>query len=274
MLVQSLGLGRSLGGRHRNPLQYSCLENPRQRRIPDRGAWWATVHEVTKSWTWLKQPSIHACRYVGISPRGMPPTCISFTKEAEAWKVSGLSLVTKIMSWKMGTPSPGPRLHFSALSSKPWCLSTIRQQSIHHLIPTLWQVVGGWCRRDTHGPCLPGMKYGEEILSSDRHLENNVLCALIEFCRHYPWHMEVTALLAQCPQWLAGLRNGQRTLPAGYASKSLSWEPLRTKVIKLGRLCVQTFPGSSFFHLHFQFPDLSTLAASVLQEEWGLKTKK
>ena len=28
------------------PLQYSCLENPM-----DRGAWWATVHRVTKSWT-------------------------------------------------------------------------------------------------------------------------------------------------------------------------------------------------------------------------------
>ena len=31
-----------------NPLQYSCLENPM-----DRGAWWATVHRVTKSQTWL-----------------------------------------------------------------------------------------------------------------------------------------------------------------------------------------------------------------------------
>ena len=38
------GLGRSLGGRHGNPLQYSCLENPM-----DRGAWWATVHKDTKS---------------------------------------------------------------------------------------------------------------------------------------------------------------------------------------------------------------------------------
>ena len=37
------GLGRSLGGGHGNPLQYSCLENPR-----DRGAWWATVHGVAK----------------------------------------------------------------------------------------------------------------------------------------------------------------------------------------------------------------------------------
>ena len=31
-----------------NPLQYSCLENPM-----DRGAWWATVHGVAKSLTWL-----------------------------------------------------------------------------------------------------------------------------------------------------------------------------------------------------------------------------
>ena len=42
------GLGRSPGEGNGNPLQYSCLENPM-----DRGAWWATVHGVTKSWTRL-----------------------------------------------------------------------------------------------------------------------------------------------------------------------------------------------------------------------------
>ena len=31
-----------------NPLQYSCLKNPR-----DRGAWWAAVYGVTQSWTGL-----------------------------------------------------------------------------------------------------------------------------------------------------------------------------------------------------------------------------
>ena len=36
------------GGGSGNPLQYSWLENP-----SDGGAWWATVHGVTKSWTWL-----------------------------------------------------------------------------------------------------------------------------------------------------------------------------------------------------------------------------
>ena len=42
------GLGRSTGEGNGTPLQYSCLENSM-----DRGAWWATVHEVTKSWTRL-----------------------------------------------------------------------------------------------------------------------------------------------------------------------------------------------------------------------------
>ena len=49
------GLGKSPGGGHSNPLQYSCLENPMH-----RGAWWATVHSVAKSWTWLKWLSTHA----------------------------------------------------------------------------------------------------------------------------------------------------------------------------------------------------------------------
>ena len=44
---------RSPGGGHGNPLQYPCLENPK-----DRGAWWATVHGVAKTLTWL---SMHRC---------------------------------------------------------------------------------------------------------------------------------------------------------------------------------------------------------------------
>ena len=40
------GLGRSPGGGHGNPLQYSCLENPM-----DRGTWWTTAHRDAESWT-------------------------------------------------------------------------------------------------------------------------------------------------------------------------------------------------------------------------------
>ena len=42
------GLGRSPGEENDNPLQFSCLGNPM-----NRGAWWATVHGVMKSWAWL-----------------------------------------------------------------------------------------------------------------------------------------------------------------------------------------------------------------------------
>ena len=37
------GLEKSPGEGNGNPFQYCCLENPM-----DRGAWWATVHEVTR----------------------------------------------------------------------------------------------------------------------------------------------------------------------------------------------------------------------------------
>ena len=79
------GLGRSPGGGHGIPLQYSCLENPM-----DRGAWWATVHEVAQSQTRLSNftltfhfhalekemathSSILAWRILGIGePGGLP----------------------------------------------------------------------------------------------------------------------------------------------------------------------------------------------------------
>ena len=44
--MRDLDLGRSPGGGHGNPFQYSCLENPM-----DCGAWWAIVHTITKSRT-------------------------------------------------------------------------------------------------------------------------------------------------------------------------------------------------------------------------------
>ena len=51
------GLGRSPGEGKGYPLQYSCLENPM-----DGGAWWATVHRVTKGQTQLKQFNTHGKR--------------------------------------------------------------------------------------------------------------------------------------------------------------------------------------------------------------------
>ena len=49
------GSGRSPGGGHGNPLQYSSLENSM-----DRGTWQAIVHRIAKSWTQLKRLCMHA----------------------------------------------------------------------------------------------------------------------------------------------------------------------------------------------------------------------
>ena len=56
------GLGRSPGGGNGNPLQHSSLKNPM-----DRGAWWATVHEVARSQTQLSNwphTHTHTCKFL------------------------------------------------------------------------------------------------------------------------------------------------------------------------------------------------------------------
>ena len=44
--LKQLGMHACIGEGNGNPLQCSCLENPR-----DRGAWWAAIYGVTQSWT-------------------------------------------------------------------------------------------------------------------------------------------------------------------------------------------------------------------------------
>ena len=56
-LSSILASGRSPGGGHDNPLQYSCLE---KKKSMNRGAWWAIIYVVAKSQTWLsKRLSTH-----------------------------------------------------------------------------------------------------------------------------------------------------------------------------------------------------------------------
>ena len=63
--VQSIpGLGRSTGGQHGNPLQYSCLGN----RM-DRGAWWAIVYGVAKGQMWLRMHALLWRSFLTILPK-------------------------------------------------------------------------------------------------------------------------------------------------------------------------------------------------------------
>ena len=73
------GSGRFPGGENGNPLQYSCLGNSM-----DRGAWWATIPGVAKSWTWL---SMHARTTV------MLPN-----EQLQIWEANTLSISLLLMA--------------------------------------------------------------------------------------------------------------------------------------------------------------------------------
>ena len=75
------GWGRSPGGGHSNPLQYSCLENPM-----DRGASRATAHRAAKSWTQLKRLSAHG---PGIQPQNVCPALPRKCSQAKSWVLTG-----------------------------------------------------------------------------------------------------------------------------------------------------------------------------------------
>ena len=80
--------GRAFGEGHGNPLQYSCLENPR-----DRGAWWATVHgsqRVRCDWAFM-------CLIVLLSSLAASSRWCLYSAE-----VSDL--------WNCLSPSPSPSL--------------------------------------------------------------------------------------------------------------------------------------------------------------------
>ena len=80
--MQVWSLGRPSGGGHGNPLQYSCLENPR-----DRGAWQVSSHRVAKSQTQLKQLNTHTHTHTHTHT---PPLWI--------WVKSGVESMSKMPS--------------------------------------------------------------------------------------------------------------------------------------------------------------------------------
>ena len=96
----SPGWGRSPGGGYGNPLQYSCLENPM-----DRGAWWATVHRVVKSWTWLKWLSTAAlAARIGVSVQlNSYPSAFKKDWFEDPWGYKNLRLLNPLYKWHRGT---------------------------------------------------------------------------------------------------------------------------------------------------------------------------
>ena len=90
------GLGKSLRWGNGNSLQYSCLDNPM-----DRGAWWATVCGVTKSWTWLSDWTWAQGMEFFLPLAGM------FTRNWDRTKLANTGPMVESLSqwfWKWGMP--------------------------------------------------------------------------------------------------------------------------------------------------------------------------
>ena len=109
------GLGRSSGEGHGNPLQYSCLENPMDRR-----AWWATVCRVAKSQTQLNQ---HACILVYWYQFGsVTQSCLtlcdpmhcSLPGNSVHWILQARILEWVAMPFSRGSSQPRDRTHVSS----------------------------------------------------------------------------------------------------------------------------------------------------------------
>ena len=71
-----------IGEGNGNPLHSSCLDNP-----VDRGAWWAAVHRVAQSRTWLKWLSMHACIGEG-NGNPLQCSCLENPRDRGAWWVA------------------------------------------------------------------------------------------------------------------------------------------------------------------------------------------
>ena len=111
------GWGGFPGGGHGNPLQCSCLENPM-----DRGAWWATVHGVTNSWTRLSThaPSNHNRSPIRSYLQGPPSersrflSSLSQTPKKAPWMVSHTQCDTQ------GTAGENPAGTLLPPGTLPW----------------------------------------------------------------------------------------------------------------------------------------------------------
>ena len=146
------GSGGSPGRGPGKTLQYSCLENPL-----DRGAWWATVHGVTKSWPRLKRLSTHALFPSRLStPKTTAVYCCVYSPKACAGHaVSFQQMFVDLLMIKDGS---NVRKEKKEESEKVWVLRTEDSYS-------LWT--------------------GKEVVTAELFLQENVLLSLIRLLWHW-----------------------------------------------------------------------------------------
>ena len=109
------------------PLRYSCLEN-----LTNRGAWWATVHRVAKSWTRLKQ--LCSITHVNESPR---------MGQSLQWPLCKLESTLAAWPFRKNVSEPWSQKLwlFTYLHPHSNLLSYMRNWSVRKLICHLWSSV-------------------------------------------------------------------------------------------------------------------------------------
>ena len=117
------GSERSPGEGNGNPLQYSCLENPKE-----RGAWQATVHGVTKSWTRLRT------EWLTVSLLTIPFAFNYRKKKEEDIKTIGLS------NWGSYLKSKSIKILSSTLN-RMLDLALLRQEACFSYMRKKWGLV-------------------------------------------------------------------------------------------------------------------------------------
>ena len=111
------GLGRSPGGRHGNPLQYSCWRMPMDRRARR-----AIVHRVKKGWTQLKWLSFPQLKWLWIQKSTMyEKESVQFSRSV----VSDSLWSHELQHARPPYPSPTPRVYSKSCPLSWWCHPTI-----------------------------------------------------------------------------------------------------------------------------------------------------
>ena len=124
------------GGGHGNPLQYSCLENPK-----NRGAWQTAVHEVAKSRLRPERLSTHARTHLDANP-----SC-SFTSHCSQWsfrslhRKPGLSRVTGRGSLSTHGLTSSQTLASWGTLQNYFCFLSLHARSLKHLgcLHLIWE---------------------------------------------------------------------------------------------------------------------------------------
>ena len=116
---------------HRNPLQYSCLQNP-----VNRGAWWAAVHGVAQSRTRLKWLSMHACIGEG-NGNPLQCSCLENPRDQGAWWATVCG-VTHGRTRLKQLSSSSSHSNNGVLKAYFWVLKRLWIKKIYRAITYMW----------------------------------------------------------------------------------------------------------------------------------------